>query len=408
MSADPLLLSTASSLFARCATAEAVQAAEAEGWAPALWNALAETGLPWVGLPDEGGTAEDAFEVLRLAGRFAVPLPLAETSVLAGWLLSQAGLPVGREPLTFALWRLSRSTEEADADDVRRNATSGAPQGALRGTGLRVSSAAGAEPASTNVSGKPGGATAGAVGVRLANGRLSGRLERVPWASRAGRIVALVLDDGERPMVATLRPADLRIEPLANLAGEPRETVVLDGVVPHELAPAPAGVGEDALRLRGALSRAMLMAGALERMSKLTIEYTNQRRQFGRPVAAFQAVQIHIVDGAQDAALATMAAQHATATLQATGAAPFEIASAKLLASEAAHSAPRAAHQAHGAMGMTQEYPLHHLSRRLWSWRSEYGDERYWSARLGRALTAAGPERLYPAITSGSAVVANV
>ena len=24
-------------------------------------------------------------------------------------------------------------------------------------------------------------------------------------------------------------------------------------------------------------------------------------------------------------------------------------------------------------MGMTQEYPLHHFSRRLWSWRKEYG-----------------------------------
>jgi len=57
-------------------------------------------------------------------------------------------------------------------------------------------------------------------------------------------------------------------------------------------------------------------------------------------------------------------------------------------------------------MGMTQDYALHHFSRRLWSWRAEYGDERYWSARLGRAIsTAAGPERLYPAITAGSALL---
>ncbi|HXM56325.1 MAG TPA: acyl-CoA dehydrogenase family protein, partial [Candidatus Dormibacteraeota bacterium] len=83
----------------------------------------------------------------------------------------------------------------------------------------------------------------------------------------------------------------------------------------------------------------------------------------------------------------------------------FEIAAAKLLANQAAFSATRAAHQAHGAMGMTQEYPLHHLSRRLWAWRSEYGDERFWSARLGGAVARAGADRLYPAITGGSAVV---
>ncbi|HEU0168101.1 MAG TPA: acyl-CoA dehydrogenase family protein, partial [Chloroflexota bacterium] len=146
--------------------------------------------------------------------------------------------------------------------------------------------------------------------------------------------------------------------------------------------------------------------GALERMSELTIEYTSQRRQFGRPVAAFQAVQIHLVNGAQNAVLATMAGQQAAAALQSDPThAAFEIASAKLLASEAAHTATQAAHQAHGAMGMTQDYALHHFSRRLWSWQSEYGDERYWAARLGRATATAGAERLYPAVTAGSAVL---
>src|SRR5258708_24588982 len=87
------------------------------------------------------------------------------------------------------------------------------------------------------------------------------------------------------------------------------------------------------------------------------------------------------------------------------GDARFEIAAAKLLANRAALTATRAAHQAHGAMGMTREYPLHHLSRRLWSWRSEYGDDRFWSARLGTAAARAGADLLYPTITGGSAVL---
>jgi acyl-CoA dehydrogenase len=121
-------------------------------------------------------------------------------------------------------------------------------------------------------------------------------------------------------------------------------------------------------------------------------------------VAQFQAVQQHLVTGAQDAALVGMAAEVAARAAE-RGTATFEIAAAKVLAGQAAATATRAAHQAHGAMGMTQEYPLHHLSRRLWAWRREYGDDVWWSARLGRAAAGAGADLLYPAITSGSQVV---
>ena len=41
---------------------------------------------------------------------------------------------------------------------------------------------------------------------------------------------------------------------------------------------------------------------------------------------------------------------------------------------------------------MTQEYPLHQFSRRLWAWRNEYGNEIFWSTRLGRAAAAAGAD----------------
>jgi acyl-CoA dehydrogenase len=72
------------------------------------------------------------------------------------------------------------------------------------------------------------------------------------------------------------------------------------------------------------------------------------------------------------------------------------------VANNAARVATRAAHQAHGAMGMTQEYPLHHFSRRLWAWRAEYGDSS-WGDRLGRAAAHLGSGKLYYAIADGSA-----
>jgi acyl-CoA dehydrogenase len=128
------------------------------------------------------------------------------------------------------------------------------------------------------------------------------------------------------------------------------------------------------------------------------VQHARDRVQFGRPIGRFQAVQAHLVTIAQQAALAGVAVD---AAIEREGA--FEIAAAKLLASRAALTAGRAAHQVLGARGVTLEHPLSLETRRLWSWRSECGDERYWSERLGSAAGLGGADRLYPAITAGSA-----
>jgi acyl-CoA dehydrogenase len=349
---DPLLTETAARVFADRATFDAVEAAEADGWAPAMWAAVADTGLPWVSVSEDaggsGGTLADAIEVVRLAGFHAVPLPLAETGLLAGWLLAGAALPV--------------------------------PSGAL-----------------SVVPGTP------ADSLVLRNGVLHGRATRVPWARAVDGIVALV-DGPDGPRVVVADPADAQIEAAVNLAGEPRDTVTFDGAAPRAAAPAAVGVDAAALRRRGALARTAAMAGALEHLTRLTLEYTSTRRQFGRAVADFQAVQAHLVHGAQHAELVNLAL--AAATVAATrGPATMEIAAAKLLGDRAVGDATLHAHQAHGAMGMTREYPLHHLTRRLWSWRSEFGDIRSCSRAVGDLAREAGADRLYELITDGSRVV---
>jgi acyl-CoA dehydrogenase len=238
----------------------------------------------------------------------------------------------------------------------------------------------------------PGTVSVAAAGdLRLDAGRLRGSAVRVPWARAVERVVAVV--DGQAVVVPVASAA--RVERNVNLAGEPRDTLVFEGVEPALVRPAACD-----LRAQGALTRAAMMAGALAAMARLTVAYAGERRQFGRPIAAFQAVQQHLVSIAQDASLVGAAAEGAA---RVGGA--FEIAAAKTLASRAALTATRAAHQVHGAMGMTQEYRLHHLSRRLWAWRAEYGDERHWAQELGRAVAAAGADNLYPVITGGSTVV---
>ncbi|MGO8905862.1 MAG: acyl-CoA dehydrogenase family protein [Solirubrobacteraceae bacterium] len=257
---------------------------------------------------------------------------------------------------------------------------------ALLGGWLLERAGLGTEAAQVTV--VPGGARDSLV---LADGHLSGTAHRVPWA-RDAAAVALLLDG----RVLVVDCAAVAIHPHANLAGDARDAVVF------ERAPARSGRGVDAeeLFMRGALTRIALMAGALDRVYEIAVRHAGDRRQFGRPIGSFQAVQQHLVTIAQQAALLTVAADAA-----ARRPGGFEIAAGKLLANRAALSAGRAAHQVLGARGTTREHPLGQLTCRLWAWRSEYGDEHRWSTRLGAAVARAGADSVYPAITGGSTVV---
>ena len=349
-----MLTEVATGLFRdRCTPADVV-AAEATGWSERLWSALAESGFPYVSVPEEaggsGGDVADACALLTVAGRFAAPVPLAEAGLLGGWLLGSAGVDLPEGPLSVAVGRPGDAVE---------------------------------------LTGGPG------------SWRLTARVQRVPWGGRSERVALLAGVGGDRYVVSA-PTASGDVTEGRNLAAEPRDTLAWDDVdLPDDaVAPAPAAVNADALRLRGALSRAALISGALARVSELTIRYTGERHQFGRPIARFQAVQTHLVTIAEEAQLAGLAAEVA-----ALNARPepgfFDVAAAKATAGEAATIAARASHQAHGAIGMTKEYELGQLSRRLWSWRDEFGSERYWSRELGRQLALAGPDELWPRISTG-------
>ncbi|HVY10828.1 MAG TPA: acyl-CoA dehydrogenase family protein [Mycobacteriales bacterium] len=343
---DDLLDQAADELFSQVVTPGALADAERDGWSQSMWAALSEMGLPGISVPEDrggqGGSVADALGVLRIAGWHALPLPLAETGLLAGWLLSSSGLSMPATPLTAVAPR--------DGDDLSWDGST-----------------------------------------------VSGTLRGVPWAQRCSHVVALL--DG---VVVQLDRDELMITAATNLAGEPRGSIVCDHVTPAVWAAAGPGVDIESLRLRGALTRVCLMAGALERVLDLTVRYTDERRQFGRPIARFQAVQAHLVHIAQQAAIASMAADIASREYE-RGSAPLEVWAAKTVCGEAARIATRAAHQAHGAMGMTQEYVLHHLTRRLWSWTREYEDAG-WAWRLGSAVIERGADELYPLITAGSAL----
>ena len=73
-------------------------------------------------------------------------------------------------------------------------------------------------------------------------------------------------------------------------------------------APVRGGTSRAALYRRGALARATMMSGALERAMDLAVNYAQERQQFGRPISKFQAVQQNLAVLAGQTAAAVAAA----------------------------------------------------------------------------------------------------
>ncbi|RZT36369.1 acyl-CoA dehydrogenase family protein [Cupriavidus agavae] len=139
------------------------------------------------------------------------------------------------------------------------------------------------------------------------------------------------------------------------------------------------------LRTMGAALHSALLAGAMARTFDLTLQYANDRAQFGRNIGKFQAIQHQISVMAEQVAAVRMAAQIACA---ADGWQPERMRAAigKCNASEAVAAVSAIAHAVHGALGITAEYDLQLFTRRLHAWRLADGSERYWAREIGAAV----------------------
>ena len=138
----------------------------------------------------------------------------------------------------------------------------------------------------------------------------------------------------------------------------------------------------------GAMLRSSQMAGAIARVLALSVDYANERKQFGKPIGRFQAIQQLLAKLAAEAAAARSAADAAWTALDA-GRIGLNGAVAKIRSGEAARIACAIAHQVHGAIGVTDEHVLHYFTRRLWEWRLDFGSDGHWADRLGRAVREA-------------------
>lgn len=301
------------------------------------WKLLSDAGLTLLTTPEAaGGSGAGATEsavILDRVGFHALPAPLAENDILAGWLLAEAGIETGDQPATAA-------TVDVPLEQFRAD-----------------------------------GAT----------------LTHVPWAQVAHLVVIAGAD-----FVATARinqpGVGATVEPVGDLAGEYRAHIRLTSADLAQTA-ASADLRAEFIH-RGAWARAEQICGALDKALDLAVAHVTERTQFGRPIAKFQAVQELIAQSAAALTLAKASAAHATSEIDAHGfdsrVAQTTIAIAKIHAGDAAVTVSRNVHQAHGAIGFTLDHQLRHFTTRALQWDRDHGMADTWRTELGRRLLTSG------------------
>jgi alkylation response protein AidB-like acyl-CoA dehydrogenase len=298
---------------------------------PALWSQLAELGLTGITVPEEhGGLGMTALDFVLLAqecGYVALPEPLVHTALVAVPMLQDIGGELA------AQWLPKIASGDA-----------------------RV-----------------------VVGVAQNLVVEDAHIADLLLLQQGDAVIAATADQVELQHNESIDPS----RKLFTVAGKPGATTVATG--------ADAGMLiADALN-RGALGCAAQALGLAQRMIDLSVQYTSERQQFGKPIGSFQAVKHHMANVAvrlEYAKAPTHRAAYAIANGQEI--ATQAVSHAKLVACEAANLAAKNSHQAHGAMGYTWEVDLHIFMKKAWALANTWGDAGFHKTRVADRVFAPG------------------
>lgn len=316
-------------------------------WAPEVWQLFEENGMTAVAITEEnggaGGDLEDLLNIVRLTGKYAAPIPFMETT-LANYLLQSTNLQVIGELATYML-----SDNQA---------------------------------------------------YMLEDNKITGEAIQIPWARHTKHLVTFA-NSAEGTHLVEIDLSQAEIIPGSNLASEPRDTVKFHNATVSQVSAVLSFSDIHAMTILETAFQLALMTGAVDKINDLTVHYTKEREQFGRPIHRFQLVQQHIVQLAGETAVALAAFNNVTDALL-KDRQSNEIAYARIRFEEIMQIVTTISHQVHAAIGTTHEHSLHQYTRRLWSWRDEGANTSYWTDLLATQLLENSGNSLWAYLTSFS------
>ena len=306
-----------------------------------LWNDLEEQGLTRIVVKDKFNGTDLPFSfilpVIQMSNNFGIPLPFSET-ILCNYLLSESNINPPNGIVTFAT-------------------------------------------SSKNI--------------KIANNIISGDLLSVPYLNLADNII-LISEINNIKHVILLKNTNGNIKAKKNFLAEPRFDLKIGNCEIIDFQPLNSKINFENL---GALVRSAQMIGAMERILDLSIDYCSQRKQFGRALSKFQAIQHHISEMAVELS-ASSAALSSVGYLDDSDKNVQDIAILKIRAGIAAGKMIAISHQVHGAIGFTQEYELAYFTRNLNSWRNDFGNEVFWQNFIGRIFLEKNNQNLWEYLTN--------
>jgi alkylation response protein AidB-like acyl-CoA dehydrogenase len=316
------------------------------GFTDQQWSELAGLGWPGIFVSEEdGGQGLGIVELVILQeelGYALAPGPFF-SNACAGLLLAAAGTPELRER-----WLRPLAAGEA------------------RGTLALWDEGQGRSPAGSSL--EPTGSS------------LTGTKIAVPDAAAADFLV--VAGAERRHFLVDARADGVTIEPAPPL--DPTRklfTVHLEGAEAHRLEPDPAAVDRAYWSIAAAL--AAESTGVAQRALDMAVEYAKDRKQFDRPIGAYQAVSHRLAQMLLEVEGARSVTYYAAWALDnEPESAGLAASMAKAYASDAGWRVTASALQVHGGIGFTWEHDLHFFLKRARANAAAFGDARWHRERV--------------------------
>lgn len=323
------------------------------GYDAVLWTKMAEQGYTGIIFPEEyGGVGLGKVELILLmeeAGRALLPGPFFSTVVQAGSVI-----------------------DAVSSAEHKKKFLAPICAGDARSTVAVLEASACWDPADVKLA--------------AANGKLSGDKLFVTDAAVANFIVVVARNG---VFVVEAKATGMRITPMSGMDltrklyavhfdNTPAEKIGETGALPKAFDIATAALVAE-------------MVGGMQRTLDITVEYAKLRKQFGKPIGMFQAVQHHCADMYLETESSRSSAYYAAWTLEENAPdAATAVSIAKVYASDAARTVGNRGIQVHGGMGFTWENDVHLYYRRAKASETAFGDATFHRERIARQVIDAG------------------